>query len=453
MKIDRQDTELLTAQIQIELQPEDYQDKFNQELNKQSKNLKMKGFRKGKVPKKTLLKMFGKSVLADVVFNQVNQELAQYLESEKLNILGNPLNSEDQQPIDFDPFELGAYEFKFDIGIEPQFELKGLEDGTAYPYNEVEVTDEMIGEEWESRRKRLGTQEEVEDVQEGDRVYLDSKEAEGGKVKEGGYQTEVVVLVDMVADDKVQKALMSAKVGDEVSFNPSTLEKDANPDYVRKQILQISDEETAVGDEFIGSITKVMRVVPAEVDEKFFESFGEGVSNEEDAKKEIKDQIEAFYKRQSEAIMYRSIQDTLLDLNNVDMPRGFLKRWIESQDAEAASKDNFEEEVDRFVKSLRWTLIKRKLAKMGDLTVTHGEILDHFVGQIRNYMGGYMADEAFLMQTARQLMDNEEQVSQARERIIDDKIFVFVSGKVNKDVTSVSKDEMNDIIKELNERG
>lgn len=451
MKIDRQDNELLGARIDITLQPEDYSDKFNAELNKQAKNLKMKGFRKGKVPKKTLLKMFGKSVMAEVVFNQVNESLSNYLTSEKLDILGSPIAAEDQETIDFDPFVPGEFTFSFDVGLEPQFELKGIEDGTTYDYYDTQISDEMITEEWESRRKRMGKQEEVQDqIQENDRVYLQSSELEDGKIKEGGWQTEVVVLVNMLADEDLKKDLLTKKEGDDVTFQPSLLEKDTKEDYVRKHILQIEDEDLEVGDQFQGTIDKVVRVLPAELDENFFQSFGADVEDEEGAKERIKTDLEGFYKRQGEAIMYRQAQDKLLELNDIPMPVPFLERWIKTQDEKAAEKENFPEEVSRFVKSLQWTLIKRKLAKMGELSVTHGEVLDHFVAQIRQYMGGYGADDAFLMQTAQQLMENEEQVSQARERIIDDKIFEFMSGKVEKKNIEIDNERLNEIIKDLN---
>jgi trigger factor len=138
-------------------------------------------------------------------------------------------------------------------------------------------------------------------------------------------------------------------------------------------------------------------------------------------------------------------------MNDFDMPQGFLKRWLLANDEKLAERESLDEDVDNFIKSMRWTLIKRKLQKEGDILITHGEILDHFVQQIRNYMGGYGADEAFLVQTARQLMDNQEQVSQASERILDDKVFDYISDKIDKDEKLVSRDELNEIIQKVNQ--
>jgi len=452
MKIERQDTDNLQALIQVNLTPEDYQEKFQKELEKQSKNVKMKGFRKGKMPQKTMKKMFGKSVLADIVLKEVNQSLNDYLQKNEVRLLGSPLAAEGQKQYNFDPFELESYEFQFEVGLEPQFDLKGVGDGTSYPYFKTDIDDEMVNEEWESRRKRMGEQQEIEDgIGDGDRVYIQSYELDGDQKKEGGHETEVALLVNLVEDKKVKNQLLKSKKGDTIRFQPSTLEKDTQESYVRKHILQITDETIEVGDEFEGEISRVVRVVPAEIDENFYKSFGADVTNEEEAKAKIKSDLEGFYNRQAEAIMYRQVQDQLLEINEFDMPRDFLQKWISSQDQEAAQKENFADEVDRFVKSLRWTLIKRKLQQAGDLSVSHGEVLDHFTEQIRGYMGGQsFGDDSFIVNTARQLMDNQEQVTQASERIIDDKIFQYISDKVEKDEKVVSKKELTEIIEELN---
>ena len=452
MKIERIDTDTLTAQLQLSLSPEDYKAKFEEDLAKQSKTLKMKGFRKGKVPKNYLKKMFGKSVLADVVLKEVNQGLAEYIDKENLRILGSPLSSEDQKTYDFDPFELSDFEFHFDVGFEPEFELKGVNDGTSYLNYKLDITDKMVDEEWESMLKRMGKQADVdEDIKEGDRVILDAKELDGKKVKEDGWQTEVTVLVDMIADDKVKKAILKSKKGDKITFEASKLEKDTSEHYVKKHILKIEDEDMEVGDKFEGEIKSVMRVEPAEVNEDLFKAFGEDIKTEEDARGKLTKDLEGFFNRQSEALLYREVQDRLLEMNEFEMPKGFLKRWLLANDEKLAERETLDQDVDSFIKSMRWTLIKRKLQREGDIQITHGEILDHFVQQIRNYMGGYGADEAFLLQTARQLMDNQEQVSQASERILDDKVFEYISDKIGKDDKVVSREELNEIIQKVNQ--
>ena len=54
----------------------------------------MPGFRPGKVPVSVVKKMVGMSVLMDELGKKLNQELSQYIQEEKLQILGEPLQVE-----------------------------------------------------------------------------------------------------------------------------------------------------------------------------------------------------------------------------------------------------------------------------------------------------------------------------------------------------------------------
>ena len=78
------------------------------------------GFRPGKVPMGLIKKQYGKSVLIDEINKILQDSIYNYITSEKLNILGNPLPVE-QETIDFDT--PGTYEFQFEIGLSPEFEL------------------------------------------------------------------------------------------------------------------------------------------------------------------------------------------------------------------------------------------------------------------------------------------------------------------------------------------
>ncbi|MCB0548779.1 MAG: trigger factor family protein, partial [Phaeodactylibacter sp.] len=116
-KVVREDIDNLNAVLTVTLEKEDYESKFNSELSKYRKQAHMKGFRKGKTPLSVLKKMYGKSVLADVINEMLQKELYGYLTGENINILGQPLPSDSQEPIDFELRELHDYTFKFDLGL------------------------------------------------------------------------------------------------------------------------------------------------------------------------------------------------------------------------------------------------------------------------------------------------------------------------------------------------
>ena len=131
-KVVREEIDNLNATVTITLEKSDYQPKFKSELNKYRQKAHMKGFRRGKTPLSVVKKMYGKAVLAEVINEQLQKELFEHLNEDKLDILGQPLPSEDQEQIEFDLKDMSDYVFKFDLGIAPEFEVEGLDKKNSF---------------------------------------------------------------------------------------------------------------------------------------------------------------------------------------------------------------------------------------------------------------------------------------------------------------------------------
>ena len=115
----REDIGNLHALLTVTLSPEDYEPKVNSELNNYRKKAQMKGFRKGKTPMGMIRKLYGKSVLGEVVNEMLQNELFQYIKEQELNILGQPIPAENQEQVDLET--KGDYVFRFEIGLAPDF--------------------------------------------------------------------------------------------------------------------------------------------------------------------------------------------------------------------------------------------------------------------------------------------------------------------------------------------
>ena len=124
-----QSVDNLNATLTINIEKADYTDKFKQELKKYAGKSQLKGFRKGKTPLAVIRKMYGQGVLAELINTTLQESINGYIDEHKLNLLGQPLPSEDQTgDMDFDPINLKDFEFKFDLGLAPEFELSGVTD-------------------------------------------------------------------------------------------------------------------------------------------------------------------------------------------------------------------------------------------------------------------------------------------------------------------------------------
>jgi trigger factor len=154
MDIVKEQTADLTATVRIRLTPSDYEGKVNEMIKKTQKTANMPGFRKGMVPTGMIRKMYGKAILFDELNKLVSESLENYINENKLEILGNPLpqplkelETNWEKPLD--------YEFSFDLGLAPTFELK-LPPKSALPFYEIEVDDKRVNEYVEDVRMRNG---------------------------------------------------------------------------------------------------------------------------------------------------------------------------------------------------------------------------------------------------------------------------------------------------------
>lgn len=116
--------------LSIAIKEEDYQAEVKKELNNIGRKHPVKGFRPGHVPAGLLKKMFGTDVLAQVVERQVGRALSNYIVENKLDVLGEPMISEDTK-VDFTKDT--EFDFKFELGLAPEFEIK-LDKRVKIPY-------------------------------------------------------------------------------------------------------------------------------------------------------------------------------------------------------------------------------------------------------------------------------------------------------------------------------
>jgi FKBP-type peptidyl-prolyl cis-trans isomerase (trigger factor) len=96
MQIVRKDIAPLHISLDITLEPSDYLPAVESELKKFKNQAQLKGFRKGKTPESVIKKMYGKSILADVINKTLQDKLFGYLDEEKINYLGQPLPDEEK---------------------------------------------------------------------------------------------------------------------------------------------------------------------------------------------------------------------------------------------------------------------------------------------------------------------------------------------------------------------
>jgi len=422
----REDGDQQTAVLTVTVSKDEYEPKYKSELNKYRKHAHMKGFRKGKTPMSVVRKMYGKSVLADVVNKMLQEELYRYLTEEEIQILGQPLPAEDQELIDFNLKELEDYVFRFDVGLAPEFDVQGIGEDSTYEKYQVEVTDEMVEEAMENARRRHGERVQSEKaIDEQDLLQLTVRELEeAGVVKEDGVTSTFNLLLESIDNEAARQAILSREVGDTLELDLFDLEKDTDEAYVRRYFLKLEeDDEREVGRLYEVTLDEASHIEPAALEQEFFDkNFGEGeVSSEVEAREKIKEEISSHYDSQAGALLFRDIQEALIERNELALPDGFLHRWLQASN-EGVPMEEIDKEYERFTKNLRWSLIRNKLVRDWELEVTPEEVTEQFKDRIRGYFGGGAGNEDLINSMAYRMLQDEKQYESVYEDLLTDKI-------------------------------
>ena len=428
----REDIDNLNALLTVTVEKSDVEEKYKEELKKIKNQASLKGFRKGKTPITFLKKMYGKKLLSELVTEVLQEELHKEVNGENSNYLGRPLVPDNRRPVDFNPMELGDYEFKFEIGVAPDFEVKGIDMATTFDYYKVEVPEEKVDEQVDLLKRQKGERIEVEDsIEENDLITFKAKELENGGIKENGWETTFTVIGSRLEED-VKEEILSKKKGDTVRFNIYKLEQDAKPEHVKKYLLNFTqadlDEGTETNEEYEATIETIKRLVPAELTQELLEEVM-GVEGDDATEAELRSRIRsnlgAADTSTADALLFNDIRERLLELNQADMPlpEEYLKRWVKVgfDDRSESILNDFE----GFSNDMRWTLIKNKLFKKYGFGLEEEEIRRAAEGRIMSYFGGqyYPGMEDTIKNFVDKTMENRDEVERLAGEVLSNKLF------------------------------
>ncbi|MCB0703772.1 MAG: trigger factor [Saprospiraceae bacterium] len=451
----REDIDTLNATLTILLNTEEYQPLFNAELKKIRGKAQMPGFRKGKTPASMIRKMYGPQVLSEIIDKEVNKAMTDYLVKEQMSFLGNPIPSEQQKPFDFDVNNLQDFEFKFDLGLVPTFEVKGMDEKTKFPKYEVQVSKETLDKELTNVLKRFGTQEAVDaKIEEDDILRISAKELDGKKVREGGHESSFSMAVKDLTE-AASKKIIGKKAGFSAAFNIYEVEDKADRTHALKHLLQLEAEEAEqVGENFELTINEVVRLKPAEPTEEIFSQyFGpDRAKTADEAKKILEEDITKFYDNQADGILFKQVQKHLLAENEAQLtlPDAFLKRWLVNRNEDQGlTQEQLEEEYPLFAEDLRWRLMKEKMLSHFEIQVTEEDIRNGFRSRFQNYLGALRGNEALIESTIDRAMENEEQVESVQNEVLTELLFEKLKNLYKLEPKKVKEDKFDELQKEF----
>ncbi len=427
-QIVRENIDSVNVVLTLTVPKEEYEKQFKSELARVQNKASIKGYRIGKVPADVVKRMYGQEILAKMIDDTVNKEFDEYLNKETLDIIGQPMLSDETPKNSYSVNNLQDFVFKFEVALSPKFDLQGLDGNTEMPYFVVRPDDSVVAEELLKARQRVAEQVSVDtDIEEKDVLQLEAKEldGEGGALKSNGWKTTFTVSVEFVTEE-FRAEVLGKKKGDLVRFNIFEVEKGFAPDKVRQYLLNADkNDPTEIGNYFEATIADVTRAGAAELNQEFYDKyFGEGVvSSELEAENFIRNNISRYFSSQADALLYRDLQDKMLEIHNFELPAKTLKKWLHI--SQKIPMDKVEEDYPLFEKDLRWNIISNKIAQNYGIKVTEDDLRNGFEDQILSMLGGNAAQfsREMLGKFADNMMKNEKAVNELFKQLQTEQIF------------------------------
>ncbi len=433
MNITKNTTDNLNAVITVTVDKADYQEKVVEVLNQYRKTANIKGFRKGQVPMSFVKKQYEQAVVFDTVNELLQKSVSEYINTEKLSILGNPVPV--IKDVDWNADQLS---FDFELGLAPEF---------AVDLSKVEV---------ESYKVRV----EDEEIQK----YVDNFAARFGSLKSlAEAEAEAVLKVDAQVDGEEAKptfvrledlkdtaSFIGKKVGDVVEVNSNDIF-----DTAEEAAQQLNTEVKEEGVKVTYTIKEINKAEKAEVNQELFDKvYGEGsVDSEEAFRNKIKAESENMYNKESDKQIINDVVSKLLDTVKFDLPTEFLTKWLITSNENVTTEEQAKEELTKMDKGLRYQLIEAKIAEANNVEVNAEEVKEAAFAAIKDQLKMYGQNsipEDTLQQIAVSALQNQEEYNRLSYQVFTDKMLAIFKENVKLNEKEVTFDEFVDIITEKN---
>jgi trigger factor len=199
------------VRVDVDVDPKDVEGSINRTARQLGQDMKLPGFRKGKVPPEMVVQRLGREA---VLTQALESSLGDWYERAMLDSGVNPVGDPKLDLSDL-PDEGKSLKFSIEVAVRPGAELgeyKGLEVGREQP----EVPEEAIDTEVNRLREGFARLNPVDrEAKDGDVVLIDYEGKIEGEPFEGGSAKDYLLeLGEGRVLPELEKALVGAKAGD-----------------------------------------------------------------------------------------------------------------------------------------------------------------------------------------------------------------------------------------------
>ncbi|MDR1198553.1 MAG: trigger factor [Prevotellaceae bacterium] len=440
MDIIKQNIDELGALLKVQIVKSDYEEAVRKSLNAHRRKAEIKGFRPGMAPVSLIQKMYGRSILIEEINKLIMESLEKYLETEKLDLVGEPIPCDDEQKsIDWD--NQNDFEFVYEIGYAPKYEFKA-DPTVEVPFYNITISDEDKTDYIDRMRMNYGKFEDAETAGENDivRVNLDQDGENALKVE------DAFISMALIENKEQKSRLLGIKVGETVAININDI---YDKDEQKASLLRIKKEELEkINPEFNITVIKIRTSKKADINQELFDAaYGkDSIKSEEEFMQKVTAEMEKSYEESSNYKFAEDVRKTLIEKADLKFPETFLKKWLLLVNENKFTAEQIDSDFDFFLRDLSWQIISTDIAKENDIKVEEADIKAAAMETARNQLMHYgmknLPDEQ-LENFAQRLTNSERGMRDIAKKVIDNKVFEYLKTTLKLEEINLNIDDFN----------
>ena len=385
MQVTVNEVGVLTKKLKIVLPEEEVTKELDAGFRKIKNEARVKGFRRGKVPRHILEQTYGHQVRAEVAEKLVQATYFDAVEKEKLDVVAHP---EIKTPV-FE--EDGSFSYEAEVDTRPQFKLQDYK-GMDIEKEKITVTDAEIDSAIDGLRREVAPLRSVEDraVQERDIVIADFDGFhEGEQLKQVHGENVNVDVGTGRHGQEFENKLIGMQKGEEASVEVDFDADSPNPLLAGKKV------------EFKVKVNDIKERVLPELDDEFARDVGEDFDSLSALRQHIKEKILAEKEQALEGNISDRIMQKLLEANQFEVPSRLVQHEINeyikqteetlqrgglSLEAAGINRAETEERYrETAVKRVRGDFILKKIAEQEEIKVLDEDLNNGFARIAKQY--------------------------------------------------------------------
>ncbi len=404
MQVSVENTSAIERRLKIQIPAEEVNKQIDARLREIGKQVKLKGFRPGRIPFSVLRQRYGPQATQEVIQQTAQVSLQQAIEQESLRIAASP-RLEEAPVLD----QESGLEINAIVEIYPELSTIDVAE-IVIERPDVSVTDDDVSHMLETLKNQKIKWTDVErKPKDGDQALVEyTAETDEGTVPEKGKHRLAVIIGESGFDD-LEKAVRKMSAGDE-----KDLKLKFPVDY-REPALAGKDVEIKL------HLTHVQEGELPEIDEDFAKSFGIASGDSEELQTEIRNNLERELGQAVNTQLKTQLVDRLLEMHeNLEVPESIvtneasnmLQQMLRGAEIEATDEmlDQFREPARKRVRS---GLLLGELARQNEIAIDGAKVREAIEEIAQTYeeprevVQMYYSDQRMLQAVENSVLENQ----------------------------------------------